>query len=105
MTRTAELAHIVLPTTTCFEKTQFNLGAHYNPANLQNQVIDWIGDSWPDWKITFELAKRMGLEKEFPVPQGLYDLHWVREFISQEGINVNFLEDHRAKKKRAKGDN
>ena len=29
-------------------------------------MIDWIGDSWPDWKITFELAKRMGFEKEFP---------------------------------------
>jgi anaerobic selenocysteine-containing dehydrogenase len=66
MTRTTELAHIVLPTTTCFEKTQLNLGAYCNPANLQNQVIDWIGDSWPDWKITFELAKRMGFEKEFP---------------------------------------
>lgn len=66
MTRTAERAHIVLPTTTCFEKTQFNLGAHYNPANLQNQVIDRIGESWPDWKITFELAKRMGFEKVFP---------------------------------------
>jgi anaerobic selenocysteine-containing dehydrogenase len=66
MTRTAEVAHIVLPTTTCFEKTQLNLGAYYNPTNLQNQVIDWVGDSWPDWKITFELAKRMGFEEEFP---------------------------------------
>ena len=66
MTRTAEFAHIVLPTTTCFEKTQLNLGAYYNPANLQDQVIDWVGDSWPDWKITFELAKQMGFEKEFP---------------------------------------
>jgi anaerobic selenocysteine-containing dehydrogenase len=29
-------------------------------------VIDWIADSWPDWKITFELARRLGFEKEFP---------------------------------------
>jgi len=88
MTRTAELAHIVLPTTTCFEKTQFNLGAYYNPANLQNQVIDWIGDCWPDWKITFELAKRMGFEKEFP-------WHTVEEAIDYQlapsGLSVQKL--------------
>jgi anaerobic selenocysteine-containing dehydrogenase len=56
----------VLPTTTSFEKTQLNLKAYANPVILQNQVIDWEGDSWPDWKITFELARRLGFKKEFP---------------------------------------
>ena len=67
MTRTAQCAHIILPTTTCFEKTQLNLRhMSRNDVALQNQVIDWVGESWPDWKITFELAKKMGYGKEFP---------------------------------------
>ncbi len=67
MTRTARFAHVVLPATSCFEKTQLNRAfLRNNPVVLQNQVIDWVGDSWPDWKIIFELARRLGLEKEFP---------------------------------------
>ncbi len=67
MTQTAKHADIVLPTTTCFEKTQLNLKhMSSNHVALQDQVIDWVGNSWPDWKITFELARRMGYEKEFP---------------------------------------
>jgi len=67
MTRTAQCAHLVLPTTTSFEKTQLNLRhMSRNDVALQNQVIDWVGEAWPDWKITFELAKKMGFGKEFP---------------------------------------
>jgi len=67
MTRTAQLAHVLLPATGSFEKTQLNRAfMRNNPVVIQNQLIDWIGDSWPDWKITFELARRLGLEEEFP---------------------------------------
>ncbi len=67
MTRTAQFAHVVLPATSCFEKTQLNRAfLRNNPVVLQNQVIDWLEDSWPDWKITFELARRLGLQEEFP---------------------------------------
>lgn len=67
MTRTARLADIVLPAGSCFEKTQLNRAyTRNNLVVLQNQVIDRQGDSWPDWKIIFELAMRLGMEKEFP---------------------------------------
>ena len=67
MTRTAQWADMILPTTTCFEKTQLNLRyMSRNDVALQNRVIDWVGETWPDWKITFELARKMGFEKEFP---------------------------------------
>ena len=67
MTQTAELADIILPTTTSFEKTQLNSSSiNGNRVILQNKVIEWLGDSWPDWKIIFELAKRMGYRNEFP---------------------------------------
>lgn len=67
MTRTAKFADVILPATSSFEKTQLNRAfMRNNPVIIQNQVIDWVADSWPDWKITFELARRLGLGKEFP---------------------------------------
>lgn len=67
MTQTAKLADIILPTTTSFEKTQLNSSSmNGNRIMLQNKVIEWVGNSWPDWKIIFELAKKMGYRNEFP---------------------------------------
>jgi anaerobic selenocysteine-containing dehydrogenase len=67
MTKTAKMAHVVLPACSSFEKTQLNRAFIRNsPIILQNRVIDCVGDSWPDWKITFELARRLGMDKEFP---------------------------------------
>jgi anaerobic selenocysteine-containing dehydrogenase len=67
MTRSAKMADVVLPATSSFEKTQLNRAfIRNNPVIIQNQVIDWVADSWPDWKITFELARRLGLGEEFP---------------------------------------
>ncbi len=67
MNRTAQLAHVVLPSAGCFEKTQLNRAYTRNsPVILQDQVIDCVGESWPDWKIIFELARRLGLGPDFP---------------------------------------
>lgn len=67
LTRTAKLAQVVLPATTPFETTQFNLkGMSCHHVAVQQQVVDWFENCWPDWKIVFELAKRMGFEKDFP---------------------------------------
>lgn len=67
MTKTAKMADVVLPACSSFEKTQLNRAFIRNsPIILQNRVIDCVGDSWPDWKITFELARRLGMDKEFP---------------------------------------
>jgi len=67
MTETAKLADVILPAASCFERTQLNRASiRNNPIILQNAVIPPIGDSWPDWKIIFELARKLGLEKAFP---------------------------------------
>ncbi|MFO7875739.1 MAG: molybdopterin-dependent oxidoreductase [Desulfovermiculus sp.] len=92
MTRTAKMADVFLPAASCFEKTQLNRAALRNsPVILQNQVIDWVGQSWPDWKITFELGRRLGLDKEFPwdtAEQAIdYQLH-------PSGITVQMLRDN-----------
>jgi anaerobic selenocysteine-containing dehydrogenase len=65
--RTAQMADVILPASSCFEKTQLNRAYMRNSlVILQNQVIDWLGESRPDWKILFDLGRRLGFEKEFP---------------------------------------
>jgi anaerobic selenocysteine-containing dehydrogenase len=67
LNRTAQFADVVLPASSCFEKTQLNRAyMRNNPVILQNQVIGWLGKSWPDWKIVFELGRRLGFEQDFP---------------------------------------
>ena len=67
MTRTGEFADVILPASSCFEKTQLNRAyTRHNTVKIQTRVIDPLGDSWPDWKIIFELGRRLGLRKEFP---------------------------------------
>lgn len=67
MTETAKLADVILPAATCFEKTQLNrVSIRNNPMFLQNAVISPVGDAWPDWKIVFELGRRLGYAAEFP---------------------------------------
>jgi anaerobic selenocysteine-containing dehydrogenase len=66
-TQTTRLADVVLPACGCFEKTQLNRAAlRHNLICLQDQVIDPVGDSWPDWKIVFELGRRLNLDRLFP---------------------------------------
>ena len=65
--RTAEMADVILPAASCFEKSQLNRSSMRNsPVVLQNQVIDWLGESRPDWKILFDLGRRLGLAEDFP---------------------------------------
>jgi anaerobic selenocysteine-containing dehydrogenase len=65
--QTTRYADVILPASSCFEKTQLNRASMRNsPVILQNQVIDWLGDSRPDWKILFDLGRRLGFVSEFP---------------------------------------
>jgi anaerobic selenocysteine-containing dehydrogenase len=65
--QTAKYADVILPAASCFEKTQLNRASMRNsPVILQNQIIDWLGDSRPDWKIVFGLGRRLGFAAEFP---------------------------------------
>lgn len=67
LTETAKLADIVLPAASCFETTQLNRSSiRNNPMFLQNAVIEPVDDSWPNWRIIFELGRRLGFAAEFP---------------------------------------
>lgn len=67
MTRTAQLADLILPAATFLETTNLNAypGMRTNYPLLQQKVVEPLGQAWPDWKLWFELAKRLGLEEDF----------------------------------------
>lgn len=91
MTRTAQLADVFLPASSCFEKTQLNRASiRNNPIILQDQVIEPLGASWPDWKIVFELGRRIGLAKEFPWQSAEEAIDFQ---LSPTGIRVSDLRD------------
>jgi anaerobic selenocysteine-containing dehydrogenase len=68
MSRTARLADLVLPAATFLESTNLNAypGMRTNSPLLQQKVIEPLGEAQPDWRLWFELAKRMGFENDFP---------------------------------------
>jgi anaerobic selenocysteine-containing dehydrogenase len=98
MTATAELADIVLPAATFLESTLVSFYPFaYTPSvdiqiiGLVNKVIDPLGDSWPDTKFIFELARRLGYEEYFP---------WrtIEEALNEElapmGLTIDKLKEH-----------
>lgn len=74
MTKTAELADIVLPAATFLERVGvftycrgvLEQGKASCYVMLKNKAVEPTGECWPDWKFWFELAKRMGYRKRFP---------------------------------------
>ncbi len=91
-TRTSEFAHVLLPACGCFEKTQLNRASlRHNRVMLQDQVLPPVGESRPDWWIVFELARRLGMERDFPwesVEQAIDDQ------LQPSGITVADLRAH-----------
>jgi anaerobic selenocysteine-containing dehydrogenase len=74
MTPTAKLADVVLPACTFLEQTYYatyEAGAYLKPTvpgllKLRPEVVPPLEESWPDWKIIFELARKLGCEETFP---------------------------------------
>jgi anaerobic selenocysteine-containing dehydrogenase len=74
MTPTAELADVVLPACTFLEQTYYatyDAGAYLKPSipgllMLRPEVILPLHESWPDWRIIVELARKLGYGEAFP---------------------------------------
>ncbi len=68
MTETAKLANLVLPACTFFEKTSIRDYSRYgfSYAMLGRKVVEPLHETWSDWKIWVELARKMGYKEYFP---------------------------------------
>jgi formate dehydrogenase (coenzyme F420) alpha subunit len=99
MTPTAQLADVVLPACTFAEQTYYatyEASAHGKPAapgliKLRPRAVPPLADSWPDWKIIFELGKRLGYAEYFAWP----DIEAaIDEELRPVGITVRELRAH-----------
>jgi len=61
MTQTAQLAHIVLPAASCFERTELRMG-----LSLMQKAIEPLYECKTDYEFWVELARRMGYGEYFP---------------------------------------
>jgi anaerobic selenocysteine-containing dehydrogenase len=70
MTPTAELADVVLPVASCFEREALKIGFDISPEaqsliQLRQAVVPPPGEARPDTDIVFDLAERLGLGAQF----------------------------------------
>jgi anaerobic selenocysteine-containing dehydrogenase len=74
MTKTAQLADVVLPACTFLEQTYYatyDAGAYSKPTfpgllMLRPEVVPPLEESRPDWQIIVDLAKKLGYGEDFP---------------------------------------
>jgi anaerobic selenocysteine-containing dehydrogenase len=67
LTETAELADVVLPAATFLEGDDYIVMGDIGEVD---PAIPPRGEAWPDWRIIFELARKMGLGRYFPWETG-----------------------------------
>ena len=96
MTPTAELADVVLPVASAFEREGLKVGFEVNPTaqsnvQLRRRVIEPRGEARPDTDIVFDLACRLGLG----------DLFWngdvdaaYRHQLAPSGLTLDALRDN-----------
>jgi len=92
MTKTAEMADIVLPACSFMERA--GIGYVYGVTSglpyilLRKRVIEPLGESLPDWKFWCELGKRMGYGDLFPWQT---DEEVVEYWLKPSGLTIKQL--------------
>ena len=92
MTDTGKLAHYVLPACSHLEK--WGVAYTYNVCHcmpylmLRKKCIEPIGESWSEWKVFTELAKRLGIGEQFPWKS---EEELVRHELGPSGLSFDYL--------------
>jgi anaerobic selenocysteine-containing dehydrogenase len=91
-TATTELADIVLPDTSIYERYSFRGYAGYEGGFLamRNKVIEPAGESRTVFDVDYALAKRMGLAEDYPWTT---NEEWITHRLDRSGINFNDLRE------------
>jgi anaerobic selenocysteine-containing dehydrogenase len=84
------LADIILPVASCLER-QVLFHKHGARIRLIEPAIKPLGESWPEWKIIFELARRLNLSHEFWDGDFEKSLNFILE---PSGIKIEDLKRH-----------
>ncbi len=95
MTKTAKYAHIFLPACSFLERP--GIGYVYAVTSgvpyliLRRQVLEPLGEAWPDWKFWSELARRMGYSEAFPWKN---DKEIIDSFLEPLGLSFDKLDEY-----------
>lgn len=92
MTATAELADVILPESTEFERYDFR---RYTSSDggfvaIKRKVIEPVGGTRSGIEIEYELAKRMGFDKDYAWTN---DEGWINHRLKASGITLQQLEE------------
>ncbi len=95
-TATADIADLVLPAASFLERNlllyyRYRPSAQMNLVALQQQVVPPAGESRADLDVVFDLARRLGLEKEFPWRSSEEAFDWE---LKPLGISIDYLRRH-----------
>jgi anaerobic selenocysteine-containing dehydrogenase len=87
---TAELADIILPDASEFERCDFQCYGSTRGGfiALRQKVIEPVGESRPVFEIEYELSKKMGLESAYPWTD---TEEWINHRLKASGITIDDL--------------
>lgn len=80
-TATARRADIVFPATTALERNDLAASSSDNHLMAMKRQIDPVGQARADFDIFLDLARRLGVEKQFSL--GLDEMGWLRRLYSR----------------------
>jgi len=92
LTETAKAAHYVLPACSHLEK--WGVAYTYNVCHclpflmLRKKCIEPISESWSEWRFLTELAKRLGLDENFPWKT---EEEFVAFMLEPTGLSFDYL--------------
>jgi len=72
MTETAKIADVVLPSA-CFAEKEGTFSNTERRVQRVRKAVDAPGSAWDDWKITSEIAKRMGYPMAYKNAQEIFE--------------------------------
>ncbi len=92
MTKTAEIADLVLPAATYVERTEpewFTLDYGQNSVGLRQQLVT-VGEAWPDYQFFIKLGQKLGYTEEFASD----DVGWyIDELLKPADLTLQKMKD------------
>lgn len=91
LTSTAEMADLIIPSTSCFERYGYKAYSSFEGGflALARPVAEPPGESRSVFEVEYELAKRMGLHHDYP----FYDtLSWLDYMLKPTGVTFEQLD-------------
>lgn len=91
-TATAQMADLILPSTSPFERYGYRAYSNRQGGflSLRQKIIEPIGESRSFAEVEYEIAKRLGFEKDYPFKN---NIEWVNYMIRPTGFTIDDLRE------------